>query len=59
MEFEWDEEKIEANLAKHGVTFDERKLSSTIRFMLISTILTIPLVNIAILSLESRDRGDC
>ena len=25
MEFEWDEEKAEANLAKHGVSFDEAK----------------------------------
>ena len=25
MEFEWNEEKAEANLAKHGVSFDEAK----------------------------------
>ena len=25
MEFEWDEEKATANLAKHGVSFDEAK----------------------------------
>jgi uncharacterized DUF497 family protein len=25
MEFEWDEEKAAANLAKHGVSFDEAK----------------------------------
>jgi uncharacterized DUF497 family protein len=25
MEFEWDDEKAEANLVKHGVSFDEAK----------------------------------
>ena len=25
MEFEWDENKAEANLSKHGVSFDEAK----------------------------------
>ncbi len=25
MEFEWDEEKAEANLSKHGVSFDEAR----------------------------------
>lgn len=25
MDFEWDEEKAEANLSKHGVSFDEAK----------------------------------
>jgi uncharacterized DUF497 family protein len=25
MEFEWDEEKAKANLAKHGVSFEEAK----------------------------------
>ena len=25
MEFEWDEDKAEANLAKHGVSFEEAK----------------------------------
>lgn len=26
MEFEWDEEKAAANLAKHGVSFEEAKI---------------------------------
>lgn len=25
MEFEWNEDKVQANLSKHGISFDEAK----------------------------------
>jgi uncharacterized DUF497 family protein len=48
MEFEWDEGKAEANLAKHGVSFEESK-TIFVDPTLTSTIPTIPKTSIAIL----------
>ncbi len=53
MEFEWDEEKATANLAKHGVSFEEAETVFDDRSTLISTTLTILLMSIVILSLGS------
>jgi hypothetical protein len=59
MEFEWDDEKATGNLTKHGVSFDEAKLSSMTHFTLISMTPTIPLMSTVILSLESLTRDGC
>jgi hypothetical protein len=57
--FEWDEAKASANLAKHGVSFERLKSPLMIRSMLIFTIPNIPLMSLATLSLERRDKADC
>ena len=59
MEFEWDENKAAANLSKHGVAFDEAKLSLKMHFMLISTIPTTLMMSIGILSLDNQSSVVC
>ena len=57
MEFEWDGNKAEANLSKHGVSFDEAKtvFDDPLYYILISTILTILMRRIDISLLVSRN----
>jgi uncharacterized DUF497 family protein len=59
VDYEWDDEKAESNLEKHGVSFDEAATVLVIHFILIFMTRTIPLMSIGTLLWGNRPLGAC
>ena len=59
MTFEWDEAKAAANLAKHGVSFDDAKTVFDDPLYVDSMIPIIRLMSLVTLSLGRHDKAGC